>query len=275
MPAYRRQYLATKGPGATKRWLQSVLVSPDHLKVPRARTAKANSTIKGVSLGASSLLAGGHQASGVGTSIGKGDQIIGANRRRDIEENKKRRRFLAEERRRKRPKQLDGFMLMDACGCELPDEGRRADVSGRGLIGAVQEDLSFFVRLQTVDAGDNSLPFDSFACLPRLEEFRVPCNGIREIVLTTGGYSELRRLDLSYNSVSGDALSALARLPSLIDLDLTCNGLTNLPESLGKLGQLQRLSLERNQLESDAAIDVRVVVWYIPSGRAAFVHIDQ
>lgn len=263
MPAYRRQYLATKGPRPTRRWLQSVLVSPDHLRVPRARTAKTNSTIKGVSIGASALLAGGHHASGVGTSVGKEHEIVGASRRREIEENKKRRRFLAEERRRKRPKQLDGFMLMDACGCELPDEGRTADVSGRGLIGVVQEDLSYFVRMQTVDAGDNSLPFDSFACLPRLEEFRVPCNGIRDIALTRSGYRELRRLDLSYNSVSGDALAALARLPSLVDLDLTCNGLTNLPESMGTLEQLQRLSLERNQLESEAVIDVSGVLWLL------------
>lgn len=170
---------------------------------------------------------------------------------------KRRRIFLAEERRRKRPKQLNGFMLMDACGCELPDDGRKADVSGRGLIGVVHEDLSYFVRLQVVDAGDNGLPFESFANLPRLEELLIPCNNIRDIgTLGSRSYGELRRLDLSYNNLSEQALSMLAKLPSLVDLDLTCNGLTTLPPAMGDLLQLQRLSLERNQLESERVFDV-------------------
>ncbi|CAM9938228.1 unnamed protein product [Laminaria digitata] len=148
-------------------------------------------------------------------------------------------------------------MLMDACGCDLPDEGRKADVSGTGLVSVVQEDLTFFARLETLDAGDNTLPFEAFAVLPQLDELRLPCNSIRDFVLEdSGGYSGLRRLDLSYNSLSGDAVSMLARLPSLTDLDLTCNGLTELPEAVGDFEQLQKLCLERNQLESDAVVDV-------------------
>ncbi|CAN0373144.1 unnamed protein product, partial [Hapterophycus canaliculatus] len=161
-------------------------------------------------------------------------------------------------------------MLMDACGCDLPDEGRTADVSGRGLVSTVREDLTFFLRLQAVDAGDNSLSFDSFVDLPRLEELRLPCNSIRDIDSSKllrrqlvgrgdgggGGYIELRRLDLSYNCLSGDALSALVRLPNLIDLDLTCNGLTSLPKSMGRFPQLQKLSLERNQLENNTVFEV-------------------
>ncbi|CAM9164394.1 unnamed protein product [Scytosiphon promiscuus] len=166
-------------------------------------------------------------------------------------------------------------MLMDACGCDLPDEGRRADVSGRGLVSTVREDLTFFLRLTAVDAGDNSLSFDSFVDLPRLEELRLPCNSIRDIDFSKllrqqqqllvengsnggggGGYTELRRLDLSYNCLSGDALCALVRLPNLTDLDLTCNGLTNLPGTMGRFPQLQKLSLERNQLESDTVFEV-------------------
>ncbi|CAM9719750.1 unnamed protein product [Sphacelaria rigidula] len=149
-------------------------------------------------------------------------------------------------------------MLLDACGCELPNEGRRADVSSRGLVEVVREDLTYFSRLQVVDAGDNSLPFESFSGLPRIEELFVPCNNIREIGSMRGrrGYGELRRLDLSYNNLSAHALSALALLPSLLDLDLTCNGLTELPSDMGNLPRLQKLSLERNQLESDGVIDI-------------------
>lgn len=215
---------------------------------------------------------------------------LGEERKREIEVAKKRRRFLVEERRRTRPKQLDGFMLMDACGCDLPDEGRGADVSGRGLVSVVREDMSFFVRLQVVDAGDNSLPFDSFVDLPRLDELRLPCNSIRDIDVpaslgqqhyphqqqqqlggpSKNGYIELRRLDLSYNRLSGDALSALTRLPSLTELDLTCNGLTDLPEAMGRFPRLQKLSLERNQLESDNVFDVR---WQ--SGRVITSYVEE
>lgn len=184
-------------------------------------------------------------------------EINGADRRREIEMEKRRRRFLAEERNRTRPKKLDGFMLMDACGCELPNEGRRADVSGRGLYGVVQEDLTYFVRLQVVDAGDNSIPFESFARLPRLEELLIPCNNIRGVrVDGRNSYCKLQRLDLSYNNLSANALSALGQLPALLDLDLTCNGLTELPLAVGHLSLLQKLSLERNQLESDGVINV-------------------
>lgn len=273
VPPCRRQHLSTKGSGATSRWLPSVLVSPNHLNVPKAQRAKSSNTINGGSLGTSSFTSNGaaQQHAVISGSIGSGSSgtgggggggghradKFGLERRRDIERARKRRRALVEERKRTRPKELDGFMLMDACGCDLPDEGRRADVSGTGLVSAVQEDLTFFVRLQILDAGDNTLPFETFAILPQLDELRLPCNSIRDVVLESGGYSGLRRLDLSYNILSGDALSMLARLPSLTDLDLTCNGLTELPEDAGNFQELQKLSLERNQLESDAVVHVR------------------
>lgn len=256
------------------------------MRVPRARPVRDNSTIKGGRLGGASSsfepvgFAQQHQfppgsiieRSVVGGFYDDDEGRLGEKRRREIEVAKKRKRFLAKECRRTRPKQLDGFMLMDACGCDLPDEGRRADVSGRGLVSAVREDMAFFVRLQAVDAGDNSLPFDTFVDLPQLDELRLPCNSIRDIDMPNlrgqqkrgraGGsdddvvYRELRRLDLSYNTLSAGALSSLARLPNLTDLDLTCNGLTDLPQAMELFPRLQKLSLERNQLESDAVFDV-------------------
>ena len=274
----RRLHQATKGPGATCRWLPSVLVSPNHLNVPKAQRAKSSNTITGGSLGTSSFTSNGvaQQHTVIPGSIGSGgsggggdrEDKFGVERRQEIERAKKRRRALVEERKRTRPKELDGFMLMDACGCDLPDEGREADVSGTGLVSAVQEDLTFFVRLQTLDAGDNTLPFDAFAVLPQLDELRLPCNSIRNIVLERGGYSGLRRLDLSYNNLTGDALSMLAQLPSLTDLDLTCNGLTELPEDEDMFLQLEKLSLERNQLESDAVVDVSGYNIHPPKGRS-------
>ena len=34
---------------------------------------------------------------------------------------------------------LDGFALLEGCGVDLPDKGRRADVSGKGFGGVVEE----------------------------------------------------------------------------------------------------------------------------------------
>eukprot|EP00946_MAST-07B_sp_MAST-7B-sp1_P002016 g2016.t1 len=42
---------------------------------------------------------------------------------------------------------LDGFMLLDACGVEFPDEASRADVQEEGLSDAITEDLSYFTNL--------------------------------------------------------------------------------------------------------------------------------
>lgn len=80
-----RLHLATKGPAATCRWLQSVLVSPHHLKVPQAMATYGNNTIKGAIVGASSVTtAPGDTAQLIGGSAAVQD-VIGADRRREVE----------------------------------------------------------------------------------------------------------------------------------------------------------------------------------------------
>ncbi|CAM9790566.1 unnamed protein product [Choristocarpus tenellus] len=145
-------------------------------------------------------------------------------------------------------------MLMDASACEMPDEARKVDISSCGLVGVVDEDLKYFVNLETLDAGDNSLDFGCFSSLPILEELRLQCNNLSNIVpAAVRGYRALQRLDLSYNSLTSESLASLGILPSLRDLDLTCNGLTNLPLNMSRL-HLYRLSLERNQLGSEGNV---------------------
>ncbi|CAM9151997.1 unnamed protein product, partial [Discosporangium mesarthrocarpum] len=177
-------------------------------------------------------------------------------------ETKRKRRILQEEKRRTRPKTLDGFMMMDACGCELPDEARKVDVSGLGLVGVVEEDLEYFVNLEALDAGDNRLLFRNFGMLPILEELRLPCNNLARIDPGTTGFRNLQRLDLSYNNLTPESLVSLEQLPKLCDLDLTCNGLASLPDGMSRLQSLQRLTLERNQLDNGG--DVLQVLSVIP-----------
>lgn len=229
-------------------------MSPDHLKIPKVQTAHHRNTTKDSISGSTSVTSAA--ASPLNATDTSGGSSVSIGRRRKLDVVKHRQVFLVEERRRKRPKELDGFMLMDACGCNLPDEGQKADVSGRGLVGVVQEDLKYFARLKVLDAGDNSLACECFTSLPQLEDLSLPCNNIRDIRVDRKNYLKLQRLDLSYNNLSTDALAALGQLPNLLDLDLTCNGLTCLPSAMGHLMRLQRLSLERNQLDSEKVFDV-------------------
>ena len=56
------------------------------------------------------------------------------------------------------PRILDGFLLLEACGVESPDEASRAELQEMGLTGATAEDMKFFSNLVYVDVGDNMMP---------------------------------------------------------------------------------------------------------------------
>ena len=148
---------------------------------------------------------------------------------------------------------LDGFLLLDACGVEFPDEGHRADVSGCNADSVVREDLAYFTRLTQLDASDNALPLEPFGVLPKLKSLRLPCNGVRTLEQLTGGFARLLQLDLSYNQLEVDAVARLAALPALRELDLTSNALSALPppKAMRRFASLERLTLEHNRLEGD------------------------
>ena len=64
---------------------------------------------------------------------------------------------------------LDGFLLLEACGVEFPDEASRADLQEMGLTGATGEDLKFFTNLVYVDVGENGM-FDKNVLLRHSRE---------------------------------------------------------------------------------------------------------
>lgn len=134
---------------------------------------------------------------------------------------------------------IDGFQLLQACGVEFPDEGLRADISGREAT-AIQ-DLSYFPRLATIDASENRLRLDMFD-MPRLRHLSLAANQLTDI----SGGGRLTSLDLSYNKLTKEALTKLPQ--SLRELDLTCNDLCGLVEMPSRL---QKLVVERNSLTDD------------------------
>lgn len=154
---------------------------------------------------------------------------------------------------------VDGFLLLEACGVEFPDEGHRADVSGYAASSVSETDLEYFPRLATLDCSDNCLPLAPFGKLPRLKELRFAANGLERFDWPQGSsaWQRLQVLDVSYNALGVQAVANLAGMPQLRELDLTGNGLRSLPthEEFGKFPALERLSLERNKLRGDAQDD--------------------
>ena len=162
----------------------------------------------------------------------------------------------------RRLRMLDGFMLLDACGVEFPDEASRADCQEEGLTDAVSEDLAYFTNLIYLNAGDNQLPFEKLAGLPSLQELHLHCNCLRSIsridrLPSIGGnvaFASLEILDLSFNKLTKDAIHRLSVLPRLRVLDLTCNSLNALPSMMVEFSVLEVLCLERNRLEREETL---------------------
>ena len=144
---------------------------------------------------------------------------------------------------------------MMALQVEFPKEGRKADVSGINAVRVVSEDLAFFTNLTYLDCGRNSLTMEALAVLQRLEELRLPCNGLRDIGNLHGSFEHLRTLDLSYNGITTGAVAGLAVLPALRTLDLTANDLRFLPppEDMRRFKALERFRCERNGM-SDGSV---------------------
>jgi len=142
-------------------------------------------------------------------------------------------------------KMLDGFLLLESCQVEFPDEARRADVNGRLIADVAQEDLQYFSNLAYLDIGDNRAPFEPMGTFPVLRELHFQCNLVRQIS-GIEGFSMLEVLDLSYNALTNDSILELTKMPKLRELDLTCNALTELPDMTG-FQSLEILVIERNR----------------------------
>eukprot|EP01137_Pigoraptor_chileana_P007300 Opistho-2@52707 len=151
---------------------------------------------------------------------------------------------------------LDGYYMLRACHVQDPDDAYRCKINQRSLRAVVEEDLQHFRNLTMLEANENSLQLGPLGALPAVEIMRLAFNGITDIVIAQGSFQRLASLDLSYNTLSLDALLALSELPRLESLDLTANGLSSLPafkHSVPFFSRLTSLVLDRNSLvEEDA-----------------------
>ena len=151
-------------------------------------------------------------------------------------------------------KVLDGFSLLESIEIALPDDAIFGILSGKNFTRVAEGDFPFFTELLFLDVSENFLNVGYFGNLPKLEELRLVCNGIREIrseeLLGFGKFLSLKFLDLSYNSLSPGSISSLGCLKHLKELNLCGNFLTSLPTQMESFNVLEKLLLENNKFES-------------------------
>ncbi|KAG8522885.1 X-ray radiation resistance-associated protein 1, partial [Galemys pyrenaicus] len=123
------------------------------------------------------------------------------------------------------------FLLKHHC-VKKPSELCNINVSGLKFSKAKEKDFKHFHSVIYINASENLLPLETFHTFPALKELELAFNGIKTVYVKYGDFRYLEFLDLSFNSLTGEAICDLGILPHLRVLLLTGNGLTSLPPSL-------------------------------------------
>jgi hypothetical protein len=152
-------------------------------------------------------------------------------------------------------KLLEGFLLLETCGVEQPQDAIKAKLNGIGLSQVKQGDFKFFVNLSSLELADNQLSLEKLVTFPTLVDLSLMCNQITSLPsLPPGSLAKLESLNLSYNSIPANSLIELAAFPKLSHLDLASNKLCTLPTDLSDFKNLRELSLAGNNFSSDSVM---------------------
>ncbi|XP_062950356.1 X-ray radiation resistance-associated protein 1 isoform X2 [Cynocephalus volans] len=100
------------------------------------------------------------------------------------------------------------------------------------LCNAKEKDFKHFHSVTYINASENLLPLEAFHTFPALKELELAFNSIKTVCVKYGDFKLLEFLDLSFNSLTAEAICDLGILPHLRVLLLTGNGLTSLPPNL-------------------------------------------
>uniref|UniRef100_A0A8C6QVU6 X-ray radiation resistance-associated protein 1 n=1 Tax=Nannospalax galili TaxID=1026970 RepID=A0A8C6QVU6_NANGA len=123
------------------------------------------------------------------------------------------------------------FLLKHHC-VKKPADLCTIDVSGMKLSKAKEKDFKHFTSVIYINASENLLPLDAFHTFPALKELELAFNSIESVYVKYGDFKTLEFLDLSFNSLTEEAICDLGILPRLRVLLLTGNGLTSLPPNM-------------------------------------------
>ncbi|EQC41249.1 hypothetical protein SDRG_01224 [Saprolegnia diclina VS20] len=157
------------------------------------------------------------------------------------------------------PVSLDGFLLLDTCRVEFPEEASRADVNGLNITAVVSDDLQYFTNLLFLDMSDNQAPLEPLGAFPVLKELDFQCNALHKIDNLTG-FECLEWLNLSFNCLVSKDVEELSKLPKLRELYLASNWITSVPPIMDRFTRLETLSLERNNIHGTGIFLLLAVV---------------
>jgi Leucine-rich repeat (LRR) protein len=108
------------------------------------------------------------------------------------------------------------------------------NITGCDLEDGDSKELQEFVNVIKVQANDNKLAFELFDNFKNLKELEIALNGISRMDLACQSFPSLQVVDLSYNSLSDQAILALGILPALKELHLSGNSLVLLPAEMSR-----------------------------------------
>ncbi|XP_031243371.1 X-ray radiation resistance-associated protein 1 isoform X2 [Mastomys coucha] len=127
---------------------------------------------------------------------------------------------------------LDRCFLLKHHSARKPSDLCTINVSGMKFSKAKEKDFKHFTSVIYINASENLLPLDVFHTFPTLKELELAFNGIKMVYVKYGDFKTLEFLDLSFNSLTEEAICDLGILPHLRVLLLTGNGLTSLPPNM-------------------------------------------
>ncbi|XP_045411429.1 X-ray radiation resistance-associated protein 1 isoform X2 [Lemur catta] len=127
---------------------------------------------------------------------------------------------------------LDRAFLLKHHRVKKPSDLCNINVCGLRFSKAKEKDFKHFHSVVYINASENLLPLEAFHTFPALKELELAFNGIKTIYVKYGDFKLLEFLDLSFNSLTAEAICDLGILPHLRVLLLTGNGLTSLPPNL-------------------------------------------
>ncbi|XP_052013682.1 X-ray radiation resistance-associated protein 1 [Apodemus sylvaticus] len=127
---------------------------------------------------------------------------------------------------------LDRSFLLKHHSARKPSDLCTINVSGMKFSKAKEKDFKHFTSVIYINASENLLPLDVFHTFPTLKELELAFNGIKMVYVKYGDFKTLEFLDLSFNSLTEEAICDLGILPHLRVLLLTGNGLTSLPPNM-------------------------------------------
>ena len=131
------------------------------------------------------------------------------------------------------PHLLDGFRILNQSGVEDPKDAFSVSLTKLDLEYVIEEDLSMFTNLHSLDVSENTLPLAKLGRLPTLKKLIFSCNGLKSLDLEVEGrFQQLEYLDLSFNNIDKAAQIVLATLPNLKYLDLTRNKIKSIASDI-------------------------------------------